>query len=274
MRVARRCDAMHRRQPAIVRPAREQIAEVDQQRPVGRCHRVPAAIGSQDLEAGHLVRPQDGDDAVVGVRAHAHLALTDRHPRRDVVMVHPQHIDRVVGVRSEVCFRKAERRGEDRGHRVRDRSGPHEPGLHPGPERVGAIAGGPDVLGIHLGIQVEPRELRRRRADVERLEQVVRRHDAEAVAEPFRPRWRIATVDRRPRRDVLALVVERPSEEHIDRGCQPGDDVVGDAVADDLHEPDRPARLVDRRRDPGSRRAIAIGPRRHVDDRHDRVAHP
>ena len=91
-----------------------QVAEVDQQR-AGRGH-APGShepSGPQDLQAWHLVGPQDGDDAVVGVRAHAQLARLDLDARGDVVVVHPQHVDRVVGERVEVvrpCTGRARRR--------------------------------------------------------------------------------------------------------------------------------------------------------------------
>ena len=246
---------MHRGEPTIVRPAGGQIAEVDQQRPGRRRDGEPTAVGPQDLEAWHRIGPQDRDDPVVGVGTHPHLALADLDPDGDVVVVHPQHVDRMVGERLEVPAWKAERRGENRRHR----SGHATRAGHPGQDAVSvsdaARTVGPDVLGVDLGIEGEVREVRDGGADVERLEQVIGRHDSEAVAQPLGPRRRVAPVDRRPRRHRPPLLVDRQGEEPVDRAGQPVDHRGRDAVSDDLHEPDGPTGIIDRGGDLGIRRA-------------------
>ena len=55
---------------------------------------------------------------------------------------------------------------------------------------------------------------------------------------------------------------------------QPVDHVAGTPVADDLHEPDGAARVIDRGGDLGTRRVVAVVPVRHVDDRHERRRAP
>jgi hypothetical protein len=161
---------VHSGDPLVVRPAGERVAEIDQQRARRALHRVPAAVGTEDFQAGHPIGPQDGDDAAVGVRAHAEVVLLQSHAGiGKCVIVHPEHVDAVVGEALEEARIVAERRTEDLHHRSRDRARGAEPPLdgflEPG------YLGGEDVRGVDVpGDVLLVRVVRCRRADAERIE--------------------------------------------------------------------------------------------------------
>ena len=117
------------------------------------------------------------------------------------VVVHPQHVDGVVGERGEVIVGQPERRGEHASSSCERRS-PAWPNHAVTRSRNIGEADRPDVLGVDLGSSSRSGEVRAGRADVERLEQIVGRDDAEAVAQSFGARGGVATVDRRTRCDV------------------------------------------------------------------------
>ena len=79
----------------------------------------PVAVGPDDLQPGDLVGVEHGDDAVVGVGAHALLAL-DRvgGARPALVADHPQHLDGVPAPVLEVSLGHVEGDGEDPGDRA------------------------------------------------------------------------------------------------------------------------------------------------------------
>jgi hypothetical protein len=131
---------------------------------------VPAAVATEDFQAGHLIGPQDGNDAVVGVRAYEGLVFFQPHAGIGrYVVVHPEHADAVVGQALEEARIVAERRTEDLHHRSRDRARGADPQLdgflEPG------YLGGEDVRGVDIPGEVFlVRVVRRRHADAELLE--------------------------------------------------------------------------------------------------------
>src|SRR5215218_7510800 len=66
-------------------------------------------VATEHLQACHPVGPQHGDDAVVGVLAHAgQVAVKVDLPGRQRVVVHPQDVDRVPGEPVEEASGQAE----------------------------------------------------------------------------------------------------------------------------------------------------------------------
>jgi hypothetical protein len=151
---------VQRGDPLVVRPAGERVAEIDQQRARRGPHPVPAAVATEDFQAGHLIGPQDGNDAVVGVRAYEGLVLVQsRAGIGKHVIIHPEHADAVVGEALEEARIVAERRAKDLHHRSRDRARGADPQLD-GFLEPGYVGG--EVFLV--------RAARRRRADAELLE--------------------------------------------------------------------------------------------------------
>ena len=179
--------------PTVVGPLGEQVAQVDDVGAVGRQHRPPLAVGTHDLEAGDLVGVEHGDDAVVGVGTHALLAL-DRVGGAGLALVadHPHDLDRVLAPLDEELLGHVEGDGEDAG----DLAGQLgdggvvgvEPGSHRGHGLVGPHVGGEEAvaLGDHRRVGLVDLVA----GDVERLEDVGRGLDPEAVGERLRRRCR------------------------------------------------------------------------------------
>lgn len=181
----RRHDAVQGGEPAFVGPARHHVAEIDQQGVVGGLYIVPTVIGADDLETGDLVRPQDSDDAVVGVFAHTGEFVVEIHgARRQRVVVHPQDVEGVVGEPGEVARRQFEGVGEDGGEGSRDPRGVCEIGLH-GCAEAGNLCR-PEIFGVVARGQLDLRIGGRGDAHIECLEVIVHAGsgcDAEAQAE-------------------------------------------------------------------------------------------
>jgi len=70
---------MQRRRPALVRPARHHVAEVDGELSCARLHSRPAAVGQAHLQPALGVgRGEDRHRAVIGVRTGAELTRQRR----------------------------------------------------------------------------------------------------------------------------------------------------------------------------------------------------
>ena len=262
---------MQRRHPLLVGEARRHVAQVDQQGAVGGLHVVPGPVRAEHLQTGDLVGPEDGDDAVVGVLAHAHqfAVESDVGALGQGVVVHPQHVDRVVGDAGEVAAGQTQGVLEDLRH-------------HPGdPARVLVVGGhqrlkarhgiGPEVLTVGVSRQVETGVAGESVADVEGFEEVVHpagRFDAQRQAEGLGLGRRVAAVDAR-RRAIASLEIEVLAEEGVHRAGEAIRDGRRHAVPDDLDEADLAAGPVNLGGDPcplGSTPAPHI--RRNVHGRH------
>ena len=179
----RRDDPVQRGDPAVVGPAGEHVAEVAHERTAGRRHVVPHAV-AEHLQTGHVVGEQHGEDAVVGVRAHPHLAL-DRIGRVGAALVvdRARRDDGVLAPLDEPLLGQVER---DR-HRLEDRVGDLGDGAVVVAPRVAQMAGlGRPRVGCEertvalVVLAVDALEVGLA-ADVERLEQVARALLAPAV---------------------------------------------------------------------------------------------
>ena len=76
-------DAVQGRDPAVVGPARHQVADVDDERAGTRRNLVQAPVAAKNLQAARArLRQQDRQRAVIGVRAGADLARRGRRLQR------------------------------------------------------------------------------------------------------------------------------------------------------------------------------------------------
>lgn len=256
---------VHRRQPAAVGPTGQQVTEVDQQAAGLRQDVVPLAVGVEDLQPPHAVGPQHGDDAVIGVRAHPHLvAVDDGLAVGDQVVDHAQHVDGVVGERSEVALLEPQRPREDPGQPPGESTGLGTPLLH---RLAEARHGRPDIGRVQRFGQIQAGEGGRFGADVEGLEEVLGgRGHTQAEAELLGARRGVAAVDVGGRRTQLPLLLRGKREERVQRVGEGPRRGLGDAVPTKLQEADGARRPVDRRRD-GRAVVVATGvPVGDVDD--------
>ena len=118
------------------------------------------------------------------------------------------------------------------------------------------------TLGHHRGVGLVDLVT----GDVERLEDVGRGLDAEAVGERFGADARVAAVDL-GRRDQGVLHLLGEGEELVVHGEHVVDQVAGDAVARDLHEAVGRGGGADGVDDGGAARGVARVPGGDVDDR-------
>jgi len=129
------------------------------------------------------------------VRPHPHLVDLNPHARSgQLVAVHPQHVDGVVGERGEVGGWQPERDSEDLRQLACHPACLGEPRLDCRPE---TREDRPEIVRVDLLVEPEAGPVAGLRADVERLEQVRRRDHAQAVAEVLGARTAVATVDAR-----------------------------------------------------------------------------
>ena len=106
--------AMRRRQPAVVGPAAQQVAGVDEEA-AGQHRRVePRAVGAADLQAADAVLHQEREEAGVGVRAGAVLLRLALVAHR--IVEEAQLQVRRIEVRGEEVERQVERARDDRQH--------------------------------------------------------------------------------------------------------------------------------------------------------------
>ncbi|MCY1365824.1 hypothetical protein D9M69_526910 [compost metagenome] len=110
---------MRRRQVTVVAPARHHVAEVDHERTFDRRRVDPFAFDVAYLQATGGVLIEQGDAAVVGVRAGTLLLFgTGGVARR--VMDHPQHADRLIEARVEEITLNPQRDGHCPQQRLRE----------------------------------------------------------------------------------------------------------------------------------------------------------
>ena len=171
---------MQRGLPLVIGQPGGDITQVDQQRTGLGQHIVPRPVRAQHLQPGDPVGPEHGDDAVVGVLAHP-VELTVElhgHPWLQGVVDGAQHVDGVVGQGSDGAAGLAQGVLEDVDESLGHSLGSAEPRLQLRPEvghplGAGTGLGGPHVLRVVRGRQVEFREVGRLHTDVEGLEEVV-----------------------------------------------------------------------------------------------------
>ena len=103
---ARVDDAVHGGMVSAVRPAFEQIADVDDERAGHRWHRRPFAVAPLNLQSSDLVLAKHREHAEVGVRRHAELILLGALRLRRIVLERPPahgpiaEPDEVIGVQT------------------------------------------------------------------------------------------------------------------------------------------------------------------------------
>ena len=199
---------MQGRAPLVVGPHGEGVADVDDDG-VGFGHDVdPFAVGADDLEPGDRVGEQRREDAVVGVRAHAHLLGERCRLARGALVAHEaKHVDGAIGARCEEARREVEGALDDRLDAGDERTQLVEVALDRRAE-AGEVVG-PDVV-------VHP--------DVERLEQVGWTGSTEAVGEALAALRRVPAVDVGSRSTQLELAFHRECEERIGGAAQLGGD--------------------------------------------------
>ena len=142
---ARRIDhPVHGRAEAVVGPAHQHVADIDQEHagPVGRID--PFAVAGLDLKAADIVLRQDGDEAEIAVRRGAELFRVGFGRQRRIVQ-RPHETHRIAVARGEEAFRQVERGLEQRqepeaegrhgvpipGERVPETVQPARPGIDP-----------------------------------------------------------------------------------------------------------------------------------------------
>ena len=167
------------------------------------------------------------------------------HPWLQGVVDGAQHIDGVVGQRSDGAAGLAQGVLEDVDESLGHSLGSAEPRLQLRPEAghplgTGTGLGGPHVLRVVRGRQVEFREVGRLHTDVEGLEEVVhpgRGLHAQRQRQPLGLRGRVPAVHARRRGDLL-LHLEVSQEEGVQRRGQAVPHLRVDAVPGELDEAD------------------------------------
>lgn len=234
---------MQRRTPAIVGPSSKQVTQVDEKCSIFGNDTPPHIVSIEQLEARHALGKQHRHNAVIGVGPHPELPGNDRLPSRKCIVIRPQQIRRVIGIRCETPIWQSERSSEDVGQGVCDVTDSFEIAHHRGtkPEDLGPdIASKTALVGEAMYVVIWNRV----RSDIERFEEIREPATAQGIGEGLRARWRVTAIDTRSRWEERELFFEWASEKATKRITGVDKNLFGHAVANDLEEPDVACRLI------------------------------
>ena len=257
---------MQRRHPAIVRPARHHVADVDHERTGRRPDIDPLAIRREDLQpARPVLAIEDGQRSVVGMGARPKLA-GQRRLRLGHVLVDADIADRARDLVVEPVLVDPEREREDPHQLVADAAQCPVVGFEGRPHPCGAFrpqVGREEVPAVTLGVVGLVRQFEL--AHAEQFLQVGRGVVAVRGRQPLVCRRVVASCgDLAGPRDAH-LLRQRQGEELVGGVARVADHDVGDAVAQDGEEADRLQRVADLYGDPPFSHWISGEHRRDVD---------